>query len=203
VITLTSAVTCCTGPAGTGSSLDFEVNSSYSLTVQVTDGGSPALTAQAVVTISLVDVNEPPMLLAPFSRNITENLVGPQSVGAALGVYDADLGQREYFALTGGNGSSFFAVDPCSGVITLLPGKTLDYEAAVSNGYAAGLAPLTFSLQITVTDNGVAPITASLASTSTYTVYVLDADDPPVFVASSLAVTLPRTRPTARPSARL
>ena len=35
VITLTSAVTCCTGPAATGSSLDFEVTSSYSLTVQV------------------------------------------------------------------------------------------------------------------------------------------------------------------------
>ena len=66
----------------------------------------------------------------------------------------------------------------------------LDYEA-VQNGFAASLAPLTFAIQVTVTDNGQAPITAALANTATYVVYVLDADDPPVFVTSSLAVTLP------------
>ena len=188
--TLTSAVTCCSGPAATASSLDFEAASGnvFSLLVRVTDGGGLSVTA--AVNVSLIDVNEPPVLLAPFSRNITENLVGPQNVGAALGVYDADVGQREYFAITGGNGSSWFAVDPCSGIITLLPGKMLDYEA-VQSGFAASLAPLTFVVQVTVTDNGAAPIAAALSATASYVISVVDADDPPVFVASSLAVTLP------------
>jgi hypothetical protein len=87
LLSLSWNVTCCSGAYGMSSSLDFEskaVAPVFALTVTVTDGGG--LSRSAAVTVLLVDVNEPPVLLAPFSRNITENLVGPQPVGAALGV---------------------------------------------------------------------------------------------------------------------
>jgi hypothetical protein len=88
LLTLSSGVTCCSGTYGLASTLDFEASSnSFSLVVQVTDGYG--LSASATVTVQLVDVNEPPLLYAPFSRTITENLVGPQPVGAVLNVYDA------------------------------------------------------------------------------------------------------------------
>ena len=61
----------------------------------------------------------------------------------------------------------------------------------MQSGVDAILAPLTFALQVTVTDNGLEPLTAALSATATYVVYVTDADDPPVFVTTSLGVTLP------------
>ena len=190
-ITLTSNVTCCTGPAATASTLDFERKSSYALSVMVSDLGSPALTSTATVVISLIDVTEPPVLLPPFSLNITENLVGPENVGSPIASYDADIGQSATFSMTGGNGSAFFAVNPCSGQVSLLFGKVLDYEAVQTFPGQAYLAPLTFTVVITVTDNGVAPVTPALNSSATYIIYVVDADDPPVFTPSSLSVTLP------------
>jgi hypothetical protein len=198
VLTLTSAVTCCSGAFGLASSLDFESASGnvFSLLVRVTDGGG--LSASATVTVSLVDVNEPPALLAPFARTLTENLVGPQRVGAPLGVYDADSDQREFFAITSGNGSSWFEVDPCSGQLWLLAGKWLDYEA-VQSGYAASYAPLTFVVGVTVTDSGAAPITGALTASASYVILIADADDPPVFITSSLSVTIPEN--SAAPSA--
>ena len=191
LVKLTSKVTCCSGAASTASSLDFEsaLGNSFSLTVRVTDGGS--LYSAATVVVSLIDVNEPPVLLGPFVRSVTENLVGPQTVGAPVAVYDEDVGQRESFTMSG-NGSSFFAIDGCSGQISLLAGKWLDYEAAQTPGASFDLsfAPLRFLMAVTVTDNGLAPITAGLTSTASYVIRVVDADDPPVFVTQSLSVTL-------------
>jgi hypothetical protein len=69
--------------------LNFETKSSYVLTVTVTDSGSLATSAN--MTINLIDVNEPPVLLPSFARNVSENLVGPQIVGAPLSVIDPDL----------------------------------------------------------------------------------------------------------------
>jgi hypothetical protein len=64
-LSLTNAVTCCTGPSNSNSTLSFEFKSSYSLTVTVTDGGN--LATSATVTVNLIDVNEAPVLLSPFS----------------------------------------------------------------------------------------------------------------------------------------
>jgi len=79
---------------------------------------------------------------------MSENLVGPQIVGAPLSVTDPDLKQRLFFEITGGNGSSVFEVDPCSGQISILKGVSIDYESTQ-----------VFVVTITVTDNGLIPIT--------------------------------------------
>jgi hypothetical protein len=178
VISLTNAVTCCTGLAKTDSTLNFETKSIYILTVTVTDSGS--LKTSANMTITLIDVNEPPVLLPSFARNVSENLLGPQVVGSPLAAYDSDLKQRLSFEIIGGNGSSVFEIDPCSGQVSILKGVSIDYETTQS-----------FLLTIKVTDNGLAPITASLSDTRNYIITILDADDAPIFVVSSLSVTLP------------
>jgi hypothetical protein len=54
----------------------------------------------------------------PLLRNVTENLVGPQVVGIPLAGYDPDFKQSLSFEIVGGNGSSIFEIDPCSGQIS-------------------------------------------------------------------------------------
>ncbi|MBW2109287.1 MAG: tandem-95 repeat protein, partial [Deltaproteobacteria bacterium] len=44
------------------SQIDFETNPSFALTVTVTDGGTPALSDTATITINLNNVNEPPIV---------------------------------------------------------------------------------------------------------------------------------------------
>jgi sugar lactone lactonase YvrE len=178
VISVTSAVTCCTGLSKSDSTLSYESKNSYVLTVTVTDSGSLATSTN--ITINLIDVNEPPVLLPSFVRNVTENFVGPQVVGIPLAAYDPDFKQRLSFTIVGGNGSSIFDIDPCSGQVSILNGLSIDYEATQS-----------FMITITVTDNGIAPITAALSDTRNYTIIIIDANDAPVFVVSSLSVTLP------------
>jgi len=146
--------------------------------VTVTDSGSLATSAN--ITINLIDVNEPPVLLPSFVRNVTENLVGPQVVGIPLAAYDPDFKQRLSFDIVGGNGSSIFEIDPCSGQVSIVKDISIDYEATQS-----------FMITIKVTDNGLAPITAFLSDTRNYTILIIDANDAPVFVVSSLSVTLP------------
>jgi hypothetical protein len=178
VISLTNAVTCCTGLSKSDSTLNFEMKNVHVLTVTVTDSGS--LSTSANMTISLIDVNEPPVLLPSFARNISENLVGPQLVGNPLSFIDSDFKQRVSFEILGGNGSSVFEIDSCSGQISIVKGISIDYETTQS-----------FIVTVRVTDNGLAPITASLTDIKNYTITILDADDAPVFVVSSLSVTLP------------
>jgi hypothetical protein len=62
----------------------------------------------------------------------------------------------------------------------------------------AHLAPLTFSLVVTATDNGAAPLAAALSATRAYTVFVLDADDPPEFDASALTLSVPENSAQTR-----
>jgi len=148
IITLTSAVTCCTGNALSRSTLDFETQSTYTLTVTVTDGGN--LATPSSVTVNLINVNEPPVLTGSLTRSISENIVGPATIGTTLTPYDDDQNQRVFFAITAGAGSSLFTIDPCSGQIFIASGASFDYETTQS-----------YTLSITVTDNGVAPIEAA------------------------------------------
>jgi hypothetical protein len=174
IITVSSSVTCCTGTASSTSNLNFETQSSYTLSVTVTDGGNLPTTAS--VTINLINVNERPVLTGSLSRSISENIVGPTTVGSPLTPYDDDQNQRVFFSITGGTGSSFFTIDPCSGQIYIATGVSFDYETTQS-----------YTLEVTVTDNG----SPALSTMSIVTISIDDADDAPVFVVNSLSVTLP------------
>ncbi|XP_043547094.1 protocadherin-20 [Chiloscyllium plagiosum] len=129
--------------------LDREQQSSYILWIQATDGGEPALSAVAKVTVLLIDVNDnPPLVLFPQS-NLSFLLVLPSTVpGSSITeVYavDKDTGMNAVIAysIIGHRGPrpETFVIDAGTGNITL-------HEALVKNDY--GL----YRLLVKVSDHG-------------------------------------------------
>ncbi|XP_067842532.1 protocadherin-20 [Heptranchias perlo] len=129
--------------------LDREQQSSYILWVQAMDGGEPALSAVAKVTVLLIDVNDnPPLVLFPQS-NLSFLLVLPSTVpGSSITeVYavDKDTGMNAVIAysIIGHRGPrpETFVIDTGTGNITL-------HEALVKNDH--GL----YRLLVKVSDHG-------------------------------------------------
>ncbi|XP_075055899.1 protocadherin-20 [Mixophyes fleayi] len=130
-------------------SLDREQQSSYALWVEATDGGDPALSSTAKITILLLDVNDnPPLVLFPQS-NMSYLLVLPSTLPGSpvTEVYavDKDTGMNAVIAysIIGRRGPrpESFRIDPKTGNITL-------EEALMRNDY--GL----YRLLVKVTDHG-------------------------------------------------
>ncbi|XP_041054521.1 protocadherin-20 [Carcharodon carcharias] len=129
--------------------LDREQQSSYILWVQAMDGGEPALSAIAKVTVLLIDVNDnPPLVLFPQS-NLSFLLVLPSTVpGSSITeVYavDKDTGMNAVIAysIIGHRGPrpETFVINAGTGNITL-------HEALVKNDH--GL----YRLLVKVSDHG-------------------------------------------------
>ena len=130
--------------------IDFETTETYTLTVRVADGGSPALTDTATITINVNDVNEAPTAVGTIA-NITDLVANgnPQTVDVAGKFNDTD-------ALTFSATSSNPSIASVSGstTITITP-------------LAAGSATIT----VTATD------TAGQTATQTLMVSVISALD--------------------------
>jgi VCBS repeat-containing protein len=148
--------------------LDHQARPTYSLTVEVTDDGTPALSDSGVVTVDVNDVNRAPTLSGgPFS--IPEDATNGTSVGT-MAVTDPDAGQGHTFAIIGGNTGGAFAIDPTSGELSVLDQAQLDHEADPS-----------FTLTVRVTDDGTPP----LDDEDTVTISVSDVNEPPTDIALS------------------
>jgi uncharacterized delta-60 repeat protein len=75
--------------------LDFETTPTFTLTVRVTDNGSPALSGTATITITLRDVNEAPVNSVPwYPQVVTKHkpFTFSSARGNALSVSDPDAG---------------------------------------------------------------------------------------------------------------
>jgi hypothetical protein len=96
--------------------IDFEAVSSFALRLRATDDGSPALYTTAVITVSVIDVNEAPVMESA-SREVPETLEAGGLVGTALEAADEDSRDEITFAITGENcwGASTPASGTCSG----------------------------------------------------------------------------------------
>jgi hypothetical protein len=145
--------------------LDFETIPSYSLTVQVTDNGTPVLSSSATVTINLTDLNEVPVI-NPQTFSVAENRPVGHVVGTVVAT-DQDFGQSLTFAIVAGDPMGMFAIDANTGVITTAT-STLNFEATPQ-----------FNLIVQVTDNG----TPVLSATAPITINVLDLNEQPVILA--------------------
>ncbi|XP_030669337.1 protocadherin-20 [Nomascus leucogenys] len=108
-------------------SLDREQQSSYTLWVEAVDGGEPALSSTAKITILLLDINDnPPLVLFPQS-NMSYLLVLPSTLPGSpvTEVYavDKDTGMNAVIAysIIGRRGPrpESFRIDPKTGNITL------------------------------------------------------------------------------------
>jgi VCBS repeat-containing protein len=143
--------------------VDFETTPSFSLTVQVTDNGTPAESATATVTVTIIEVNEPPVV-NPATFSLAENSANGTAVGTVT-FTDPDTGQTHTFAITGGNTGGAFAINPTTGAITVANSTVLNFEATPS-----------FNLTVQVTDNR----TPAESGTTTVTVNLTNVDEPPV-----------------------
>ena len=166
--------------------LDFETAGPLNLIVQVTDGGTPGLSASNTITISLTDVNDAPTI--PEQEFVVdENSLVGLSVGTAV-AQDADAGQTVQYAIVGGTGAAAFSIQPASGVIRVADSALLDAEAS----------PV-LTLAIRATDNGSPP----MSTERTLNVRINDVNERPMILAQSFSVeeNSPVTHPVGRISA--
>ncbi len=109
--------------------LDFETTPSYSLTVVGRDGGSPATSSTATVSVTVINVNEnPPTLTGDQSVDVSESA----PTGTEIAVFRAQ--DQDQMAITlsidSGNNEGKFAINSNTGSITL--SASLDYETTTS-----------------------------------------------------------------------
>jgi large repetitive protein len=151
--------------------VDFETTPAFSLTVQVTDDGTPALSGTGTITINLINLNDPPVV-NPATFSLPENSASGTAVGTVT-FTDQDAGQTHTFAITAGNTGGAFAINPATGAITVANGAALDFETTPN-----------FALTVQVTDNG----TPALSGTATVIVHLLDVNEAPVVSSASFTI---------------
>ncbi|XP_060076862.1 protocadherin Fat 4-like [Ylistrum balloti] len=105
--------------------LDYETTTSYSLTVQATDGGSPSDSATSVVTVTVTDVNDntPACPSSSYTYSIAETSSSGTAV-TTLACTDAD-GDSVTYSITSGNSDGCFSVTAAGALSTAC---TLDYD---------------------------------------------------------------------------
>jgi len=156
------------------SALDFETTPTFSLTVQVTDDGMPALSASATVTVNLTDVNEGPTDIGLSSASVSENQASGTAVGT-LSTVDPDGGGTFTYTLAAGTGSA----DNGSFTITsgtLRTAAVFNYEAKSS-----------CSIRVRSTDAG------GLWTEKVFAISVTDVNEGPVI--SNQAFSVPENCP--------
>ncbi len=160
-----------TGQLKTGAALDYEVKSSYTVTVIASDG---SLMDSTTVNIDVADVDETPTNSVPVfsegsatSRTVAENTGAGMIIGDAVAATDADNDTLIY-TLSGTDASSF-DIDRTSG--QLKTRVTLDYEAKATHTVTIMVSDDSDSASITVTItvsnvNEAAPVFSEGSATS-------------------------------------
>jgi hypothetical protein len=155
-----------TGVLSVNSSAALAANTTFSLTVTVTDGGM--LSASATVT---VNVNKAPAI-SNQTFSVNEGTANGTSVGAVVA---SDAGDTLTYSITAGNTSGAFSINSSTGVISVSNSAALVYATNP-----------TFSLTVKVTDTG------SLTASATVTVNVnapgSPANNPPVIANQTFVV---------------
>ena len=87
---------------------------------------------------------------------------------ASLPARDSDLGDSLIYSISGGNGSSYFAVDPASGDVTLFDrvevGQVLDLEVKVEDSGTPRLSDLARVRMLVTEDNRHDPVFKDVTS---------------------------------------
>lgn len=132
--------------------LNFEVNPSFSLIVTVNDTGVtavPTTSTSATMTISLINVNDAPVI-GSQAFNVKEHSLAGTVVGTVQAT-DADRpAQTLTYAIIGGDPTNAFTINSATGAITVNDPHLIDY-----------LTTPVFNLNVQVTDNGVPPMSSS------------------------------------------
>ncbi len=182
-----------------GTNLDYETKTSYSVTVTMTASGgvsTASLNPNArgdytiPVTINVKNENEPPSFTegATTTRSVSENTSAGSSVGGKVEATDPD-GVAKFNTLTyslSGTDSASFDLDTSTGQIKTK--AALDYEAKTS-----------YSVKVEVTDgkNKSGGADTSSDDTISITINITDVSEPPVKL-SAPSVSANATTPTSK-----
>jgi len=140
--------------------LDHEGNySNFSLTIKVKDNGTPQLSAINYASITIDNVNEPPVI-EQQTFHVYENASANTPVGNIQAV-DEDAGSTMSFSVVSGNENNVFSLNT-SGALTVTYSDSIDYETK----------PV-YSFVVEVSDN-------LLTDTATITIMVDNINEEPI-----------------------
>ena len=164
-----------TGQLSTKAELDYETAATHSVVIAVSDGkdldheSDPAVDATVEVTVSVIDVNEPPAFpdTETGQRSVVEGAIAGRSVGAPISATDPEGDTLLYSLQSGGD---VFDIRAATGQLSTK--AELDYETAA-----------THSVVIAVSDGKDLDHESDPAVDATVevTVSVIDVNEPPAF----------------------
>jgi len=129
----------------------------------VQDNGQGNLSANSDVTISVTDINEPPVIFTQsLTVDVEQDLIQHEMNNIKIGVgildvEDPDFGQTITYEITSGNDRNIWMLNSATGELSLINPYELN-PVEVNN----------YPVQITATDNGA----GNLSATSTVYIYV-------------------------------
>ncbi|MBI1348011.1 tandem-95 repeat protein [bacterium] len=137
------------------------IGARYELMVEVSDGSR---TDRQRVTVAV----KRPIPYAPEIANqlftVAEALTSESVIGQVIAT-DQNTTDTLTYTITSDNSGGTFVIDPATGVLSLAPGKTFNYETQSE-----------YQLEVTVTDDGL----PSQFATATVTVQVTDVNETPI-----------------------
>lgn len=142
---------------------------SYTLTVRVTDNGTPSLWAQALITISVTNGNSAP-LMPPQSFTKQENPSAGSFVGSVV-ASDPDPDNWLTFSILSGNTNSAFKIQSNTGRIFVNNAGAVNYESQQ-----------VYNLLVRAIDN------LGASTQAIMTINILDVNETPVVQNSSFTV---------------
>ncbi|XP_055015292.1 protocadherin gamma-C5-like isoform X2 [Boleophthalmus pectinirostris] len=174
-----------TGEIRVKSDVDYEKTTSYHITIQARDGGSPAMEGSCNVIVDIIDVNDnaPEVTLTSPVSPVRED-AAPDTVIALLSARDLDSGPNGKVTLTVQQGLPFKLSATFGTHYRLTTARALDRETVPE-----------YTVVIKATDAGSPPLT----SQTTFVVKLTDVNDnAPTFSQSSYSVDIPENNaPTA------
>ncbi len=171
--------------------LNFEVTPTFSLTVMVTDNGTPVQANAATITINLTDVNETPTIAPAQTFTIPENSPVGTLVGS-VAFTDPDANPTRTFSIVSTSSTSLTR----GGVFSTLPAGTfaIDSTGKITVANAAAIDFETNSLflvTVSLADGGNPPLSA----TGTVTISVTDVNENQT-ITPGQTFTIPENSPT-------
>ena len=150
--------------------LDFETQSSYTVTVRVTDSGGFAY--DETMTITVNDLNEVPTAIGPTTLSVDENTNASSGISVAtLTTTDQDGGETFSYAVVGGADAANFSIGGTSSDELILTSSDLDFETQS-----------TYVVDVEVTDSG------GLTHVETITINLNDLNENPTIAAQTFDV---------------
>lgn len=174
-----------TGAFYTKTSLDYEVDSLYTVMVYVTDNDATKPLKDSVpVTIKVIDINETPWAES-IKCSVPENSVKGTAltlysdasskcvvVGKDPDKYNVNFNQLTYtWADPSEEGVDLFKIDEKTGAVTVAVSDALDFETKSS-----------YNLTVKIADNG------GLDSTAIVSIEIQNVNEPPVFINDTIYV---------------